>query len=38
LRCYTIWFLQFQNLTFGYKNFHPAANHEGHSESPLKTN
>jgi hypothetical protein len=38
LRYYTIWFLQFQNLTSGYIIFDPGANHQGHSRSPLKTN
>jgi hypothetical protein len=35
LRYYTVWFLQFQNLT---NIFYPSANHQGHSRSPLKTN
>jgi hypothetical protein len=38
LRYYTIWFLQFQNLTSGYTIFDPGANHQGHSQSALKTN
>jgi hypothetical protein len=38
LRYYTIWFLQFQNLTSGYTIFDRGANHQGHSRSPLKTN
>jgi phage terminase large subunit-like protein len=38
LRYYKIWFLQFQNLTLGYTIFDPDANHEGHSQLPLKTN
>jgi hypothetical protein len=38
LRYYTIWFLQFQNLTSGYTIFDPSANHQGYLQSPLKTN
>jgi hypothetical protein len=38
LRYYTIWVLQFQNLTLGYTIFYPGANHQGHSRSPFKTN
>jgi hypothetical protein len=34
---YTIWFLQFQNLIFGYTIFYPSANHEGQGWSALKT-
>jgi hypothetical protein len=38
LRYYTMWFLQFQNLTSGNTIFDPGANHQGNSRSPLKTN
>jgi hypothetical protein len=38
LRYYTIWFLQFQNLTAGYTIFDPSTNYEGHQQSVLKIN